>query len=114
MAKCGVEGCEKSVHARGYCRRHYGQIWRHGRITGDGEGVAGKKMSARQRTEADQMRALERELHRAEMMYNNIIGVEGRLKWRREIALVKQEMARLGMPMPLAGDGKRTTGNAAV
>ena len=35
------------------------------------------------------------------MMYRNVIGFEGRLKWRREIVEVKKEMTRLGMPIPM-------------
>ena len=29
---CIVEGCPNTSHAKGYCRRHYGQIWRRGTI----------------------------------------------------------------------------------
>ena len=114
MTKCKVEGCENRVHAQGYCRKHYGQMWRKGRIYADGENTTAKKTAAQRRDETDRMRALERELHRAEMMYNNVIGFEGRLKWRREMAEVKQEMTRLGMPIPLSGAGKRMPGNAAM
>ncbi len=101
--KCMVQGCENRVHAKGYCRKHYGQIWRKGKIYTQKEAGAGKKsgMKAAQRDDTDRMRALERELRRAEMMYKNVIGFEGRLKWRREIVEVKKEMTRLGMPIPL-------------
>ena len=97
--KCAVEGCENRAHAKGYCRKHYGQIWRKGKIYSDEEErqVAEKLIP---RDDTDRMRALERELRRAEMMYQNVIGFEGRLKWRREIDEVKKEMVRLGMPLP--------------
>jgi hypothetical protein len=31
---CFVDGCEHRPAARGYCRGHYSQLTRHGRITG--------------------------------------------------------------------------------
>ncbi|HVH94171.1 MAG TPA: hypothetical protein VM688_04595, partial [Nocardioidaceae bacterium] len=31
---CFVDGCEHRPAARGYCRGHYSQLCRHGRITG--------------------------------------------------------------------------------
>ena len=31
-AKCAVDGCENRAHARGHCKKHYGQIWRGGKV----------------------------------------------------------------------------------
>ncbi len=108
--KCMVQGCENRVHAKGYCRKHYGQIWRKGKIYTQKDLGAAKKsgLKTAQRDDTDRMRALERELRRAEMMYKNVIGFEGRLKWRREIVEVKKEMTRLGMPIPLPEVGQQT------
>lgn len=94
--KCIVPGCDNRAHAKGYCRKHYGQIWRKGKIYSKEEEAAGIRRGA-SRDDTDRMRALERELRRAEMMYQNVVGFEGRLKWRREIDEVKKEMERLGM-----------------
>lgn len=94
---CRVQGCENKAHAKGYCRKHYGQIWRRGKIVSDDEGAEEIEIEAGPRDETDRMRALERELRRAEMMYSHVVGFEGRLKWRREIDEVKAEMKRLGM-----------------
>jgi len=94
--RCIVSGCGNRAHAKGYCRKHYGQIWRKGKIyTAEEEKQANERVT--QRDDSDRMRALERELRRAEIMYQNVIGFEGRLKWRREINEVKKEMLRLGM-----------------
>ena len=112
--KCRVHGCENKVYATGYCRKHYGQIWRKGKIYAEEENTMPKKTAAQRRNESDRMRALKIELLRAEMMYNNVIGFEGRLKWRREIAEVKQEMTRLGMSIPNSRAEKRMPGNAAI
>lgn len=95
-SKCIVPGCTNKAHAKGYCRKHYGQIWRKGKIYSEDEEKRAKEKT-NYRDDTDRMRALERELRRAHMMYRNVIGFEGRLKWRREIDEVKKEMERLGM-----------------
>lgn len=97
---CVVTGCDNRAHAKGYCRKHYGQIWRKGKIYSQDEKVPAIEEKVLPRDDTDRMRALERELRRAETMYQNVIGFEGRLKWRREMEDVKKEMVRLGMEIP--------------
>lgn len=41
------------------------------------------------------MRALERELQKAQQMYEVVVGFEGRVKWRRQIVAVQEEIRRL-------------------
>jgi hypothetical protein len=41
------------------------------------------------------MRALERELQKAQQMYEVVVGFEGRVKWRRQIVAVQEEICRL-------------------
>ena len=109
-AKCTVVGCGKRMHAKGYCRSHYGQIWRHGeiRIDKEEERQIGEKLTKKPASMNDdgRVRAMERELERAEMMYRNVIGVAGRLKWRRECEELKKDMVRLGVapPAPAAAE----------
>ena len=96
--RCVVPGCDNNSHAKGYCRKHYGQIWRKGKIyTLTNEEEPLQRSSAINRDDADRVRALERELRRARMMYNNVVGVAGRLKWRGEIEEVCKEMKRFGL-----------------
>lgn len=91
---CIVEGCPNSSHAKGYCRRHYGQIWRRGMIYND---------TPKERTLApesglrrdDRLKALERELRKAQQMYDVVVGFQGRIKWRREIEAVQHEIRKL-------------------
>ena len=96
-SKCVVPDCTNKAHAKGYCRKHYGQIWRKGKIYTSSEENKSNQPRTGNRDDSDRVRALERELGRAEMMYTNVIGFEGRLKWRREIEEVKKEMTRLGI-----------------
>jgi hypothetical protein len=42
----------------------------------------------------DKENSLERELERAQMMYKNVVGLQGRLRWRREIQKLEAETAR--------------------
>jgi hypothetical protein len=57
----------------------------------------------------DRKRVLERELVRIETMYQNVTGVAGRLKWRREREEVKKAMASLGNDSP-APEAARSLG----
>ena len=103
-ANCIVEGCPNPSHAKGYCRRHYGQIWRRGMIYNDTprERTSGPESGMRR---DDRLRALERELKKAQQMYEVVVGFQGRIKWRREIEAVQYEIRKLteaeGSELPL-------------
>jgi len=91
--KCMVEGCQAPVHARGYCRRHYGQIWRKGEVSLPPlESLGGSRSP---RADMERLRALERELKKAERMYQVVVGCEGRVKWRREMDAVRSAIQKL-------------------
>jgi hypothetical protein len=91
---CVVEGCPSLAHAKGYCRRHYGQIWRHGTIYND---TPKEKTSAPDNglKRDDRLKALERELKKAQQMYEVVVGFHGRIKWRREMEAVQYEIRKL-------------------
>jgi len=93
-AQCIVEGCPSSAHAKGYCRRHYGQIWRRGMIYNDAprEQTTAPESGIRR---DDRLRALERELRKAQQMYDVVVGFQGRIKWRREVEAVEYEIRKL-------------------
>ncbi len=84
---CQVQDCTNPVHARGYCRRHYGRIWRR-----EKRGASG---NTEDREKRDRLRALERELLRARQMYDVVVGTPGRIKWRREMDAVKAEIFKV-------------------
>ena len=90
---CSVDECENKAHARGYCRKHYGQIWRKGRITTDAD--AESALGRKSRDDRERLKALARELRRAENMYDMVVGFEGRIKWRREMEAVKAEIRKI-------------------
>jgi hypothetical protein len=43
----------------------------------------------------ERLRALERELKKAQQMYDVVVGFQGRIKWRREIEAVEVEIRKL-------------------
>ncbi len=88
-----VEGCSAPIHAKGYCRRHYGQIWRKGEISPNR--LERESISRSSRADMERLRALERELKKAEHMYHVVVGYEGRVKWRREMDAVKAEIMKI-------------------
>ena len=91
--ECNVNGCQTPVHAKGYCQKHYTQVWCKGEIST----VASSRRTAdRSRADLhDRLRVLERELRKVEEMYNQVVGVESRVRWRREITAVRDEIDRI-------------------
>ena len=98
---CQAPDCANPVHARGYCRRHYGRIWRR-----EKRGAGG---NSEDREKRDRLRALERELLRARQMYDVVVGTPGRIKWRREMDAVKAEI--LKVDATYFNDGRTQTAN---
>ena len=90
---CQVNGCSHPIHAKGYCRRHYGQIWRKGELSVGGPWSRRKNYP--RADDRERLQALERELKKAEHMYDMVIGFEGRTRWRREISAVRAEISRI-------------------
>lgn len=93
-ARCIVEACPNPAHAKGYCRRHYGQIWRRGMIYDTSRDRKDSDNQPR-RDDHERLRALERELKRAQQMYEVVVGFQGRIKWRREIEAVQAEVRKI-------------------
>lgn len=94
LPQCVVEGCPNPSHAKGYCRRHYGQIWRRGMIYNDTPREQTSAPESGMRRD-DRLKALERELRKAQQMYEVVIGFHGRIKWRREMEAVQYEIRKL-------------------
>jgi len=92
--RCIVENCPNPSHAKGYCRRHYGQIWRRGVIY-DTTPRDPDNVPVDLSDPADRLRTLERELKRAQEIYAVVVGFQGRVKWRREIEAVQAEMNKV-------------------
>jgi hypothetical protein len=90
---CQYEDCSERVYARGYCRKHYNMLWRKGTV-GRAHALNADEEGLRM-DEIERLRSLERELKRAEQMYAVVCGLEGRVKWRREIDTVKAEIAKI-------------------
>ena len=104
--RCAVPGCNSPVHARGYCRRHYSQLWR-GRRSGSADEAKPSARVQHIHDDPERIRALERELKKAEHMYEVVVGFEGRVKWRREMEAVREELRRLGVLPSEDEGGKR-------
>lgn len=93
-AHCIVEGCPNPSHAKGYCRRHYGQIWRRGMIYNDAPREGGSIPESGMRRD-ERLKALERELKKAQQIYEAVVGFQGRIRWRREVEAVQHEIRKL-------------------
>jgi hypothetical protein len=90
---CTVEGCPNPGHAKGYCRKHYGQVWRYGRV-----GLKRDREPVRERSGGemgDEIRSVERELQVAQQMYEHVIGYQGRIRWAGKIREARAALERL-------------------
>jgi hypothetical protein len=91
QTNCIVEGCTNTSHAKGYCRRHYGQIWRRGTIYNETPKDQTTAPESGMRRD-DRLKTLEREFKKAQQMYEVVVGFQGRIKWRREMEAVQHEI----------------------
>jgi len=60
-----------------------------------------KEYEGFRRDDQERMRALERELKRAQQMYEVVVGFQGRIKWRREIDAVQTEIRKIVDAQPV-------------
>ena len=89
MKTCKVEGCHEKVHAKGYCSRHYAKYRRRRRKKPPGPPAPrGSKLAA------ERLRALQRELKKAEQMYRVTVSYKGRVRWKREMDAVKSAIGK--------------------
>jgi hypothetical protein len=91
---CVVEGCPNASHAKGYCRKHYGQIWRRGAIYNNTPKEQTSAPESGMRRD-DRLKSLERELRKAQQMYAVVVGFQGRIKWHREVEAVQYEIRKI-------------------
>jgi hypothetical protein len=66
------------------------------------------------RDDLERMRALERELQKAQQMYEVVVGFEGRVKWRRQIVAVQEEIHRLNEAQAQPGEAKPAAATTAA
>ena len=94
-AKCKVENCTEPVHAKGYCRKHYARMWRE-RGKEEAEGSDKAKPSKRKgKANSERRKALRFELKNAQSMYDSVVGVSSRIKWKRRMKWLQSELKGL-------------------
>jgi len=80
---CCVEACPRVAFARGYCRRHYAQMWRKGCIYDTTLKI--------HKLEDDRV-AIERSLAEEQKLYDLVCGVSGRLYHRARIIILQEQL----------------------
>ena len=92
--KCCVPSCSDNAHARGYCRKHYGRMWRGRELEPVGDPVRKPESVT-----GEALFEAERELMEMRRIYERVVGFESRVRWSRRIRscelLVQQERERL-------------------
>jgi len=83
--KCRIENCPNKVHAKGYCRVHYGRWWRTGKALPQQPARVLKRL-----TEFD-LNEVQHKIEKAKEAYACCVGLDARLRWSRRIADLKRE-----------------------
>lgn len=113
LGPCSDPECRARAGARGWCTRHYGVLWRSKFLPWQRSGVTlaeqlaeirrasahvpGSNKAADSARHAEDRRAsIECALKWARRAYPVVCGVERRLWWKREIARLEAELAKLG------------------
>jgi len=86
---CMIDGCEKEAHSKGLCSTHYGQKWRSGRLK------PVKKQKTKSATVEEMIRNYEKEKERTLTIYQNVVGFESRMVWRRKLDKIEADLGRL-------------------
>jgi hypothetical protein len=85
QVRCSIKGCPNDAHARGFCRCHYGRLWR-------GKPLCGAQ--ARQEAPSSfNLQSLERQLADARRNHDLVIGLEGKMRWRHMIQELEQALS---------------------
>jgi hypothetical protein len=90
--KCIVQGCDGVEHSRGYCRKHYGRMWRGKELE--------PKVVPKTDLEIPDLADVEAELAQMRALYERVVGFEGRVRWSKMIRereqYVRKERERIG------------------
>lgn len=92
---CQFPGCSNPTHARGLCSAHYGQLWRKGYLSPLVWRNPRRCRSINVSELRDDLWDAQDKLRIAEKCYESVMGVQDRLRWRREVAALKAEVAVL-------------------
>ncbi|GAB4156752.1 MAG: hypothetical protein Kow00107_06250 [Planctomycetota bacterium] len=96
--QCKIEGCAEPAHAKGYCRKHYAKMWRQkGKEREAAEAKGNPEQPGRRTSKAgsERRKALRYELSCAQRMYDAVVGVASRIKWKKRIRWLETELRGL-------------------
>lgn len=86
---CPITDCGKPVFCKGHCKRHYNQLWEHGKIIRIEHFVKSKRLPGQNDTALNSARE---KLAHARDTYANASGVEARRRWRKSLELIEAEV----------------------
>ena len=87
--KCYVNGCDRVAHAKGLCKKHYLRMYRTGTV----------KTSRKSEIPEDYCPSIIHEYNKTKEMYDNVIGLENRIRLRRELKLIEDAANKNGVKL---------------
>ena len=91
---CQVPNCPNLAHSKGWCKRHYSQIHRHGKILSINEERAKRLKRAKGDPLVDRILSAKRELARVSQAYNAAMGPARRI-WSEQKQNLELEIATM-------------------
>lgn len=93
---CEVPDCISPIHAKGWCRKHYAQVHRHGKVLSaeEEETRRTRKNSAKGDPIVDRINSAKRELERVAQTYDAATG-QARMEWGKKKSDLEIEIALL-------------------
>jgi hypothetical protein len=88
---CKIEGCNEIIVAKGLCRKHYNKHWY------DIKSKLKTKPSYQPSYQA--LMSILIKYKEAKATYDNVIGVESRIRWKRKIDSLKKEAIALNVDL---------------
>jgi hypothetical protein len=96
QAQCCVPQCVQRRIAKGFCRRHYAQMRRHGEIREEQP-----EHSLSDTAKAMLRCSLQIQIAEAQRNYDLVVGLSGRLRWRQRIKKLQQQFEKLSENSPV-------------
>lgn len=91
MRTCKEDGCTAPAKSKGYCGRHYRQLWRYSHVLQ--EGIKNDTVTR------ENIISLKSEYKRVLDIYNNVNGVDSRIRWRKVLDKLVQEAKNINVDL---------------
>ena len=84
---CIIASCTKFAYCKNLCRRHYGQIWRYGKLLDENDDRAPIEIYRIEQAKID--------VNTAKKTYAIAVGTKALMRWKEEVIKLEEELREL-------------------